>query len=159
MDEQRGPSSARIVGLTWAATWVFVGATVLTAALPDVFVALGVALSALLSAAGVAAFAVGYGRAVQRSRTEELDLPGLFFLHGSAPKAVQRRMMLSLVVQLVAGVAGAAWRPFTPLAFGTLVPVFGLGMAALWGATHGSFPARRHISTSQPARRRSRRSP
>ena len=33
-------------------------------------------------------------------------------------------------------------RPFTPLAFGILVPMLGLGLIALWGARHGTFPAR-----------------
>jgi hypothetical protein len=33
-------------------------------------------------------------------------------------------------------------RPFTSLAFGVLSPLFGLAMAGLWGARHGSFGAR-----------------
>jgi hypothetical protein len=139
------PAGPTIVRADWVATAVFAAAMALTAALPDEFVAIGVAVSGLLFAAGIVIFAVAYARAVQRSRTDELDLPGLFFLVHSAPAAVQRSMMGALVAQLVVGIGAAALRPFTPLAFGTLVPVFGLAMAALWSATHGSFPPRRQL--------------
>jgi hypothetical protein len=45
-------------------------------------------------------------------------------------------------VQTVVGVGVAAARPFTALAFSVLVPMFGLGMMALWGARHGTFTPR-----------------
>jgi hypothetical protein len=43
---------------------------------------------------------------------------------------------------VIVAVVGAALRPFSPLAFGILVPVFGLGCAGLWAAHHGSFGPR-----------------
>jgi hypothetical protein len=137
------PSGPTIVRADWVATAGFALAMALTAALPDEFVAIGVAVSSLLFAGGIAVFAVAYARAVQRSRRDELDLPGLFFLVKSAPPAVQRSLMGALAAQVVVGIGAAAVRPFTPLAFGTLAPVFGLAMAALWSATHGQFPPRR----------------
>ena len=38
--------------------------------------------------------------------------------------------------------AVAAARPFTALAFATLVPVFGLAVNGIWSARHGAFPDR-----------------
>jgi hypothetical protein len=96
-------------------------------------------------------FGLAYARAVQRSRSDELHLAGLFFLAGSAPRDVQRSLLGAMVVQLVVGVGAASLRPFTPLAFGTLVPVFGLAVAALWSATHGTFPPRRHDRPTRAA--------
>ena len=39
-------------------------------------------------------------------------------------------------------VAAASIRPFTEVAFGILAPMFGLGLMALWGGRHGTFPPR-----------------
>jgi hypothetical protein len=49
----------------------------------------------VLFVAGCAAFAVGFLRAAGRSRTETIDLAGLFYLTGAAPVPV-RRMLLGL---------------------------------------------------------------
>ena len=43
-------------------------------------------------------------------------------------------------MQLVAGIVTASIRPFTPLAFGTLVWIFGIGMMGLWTALASSNP-------------------
>jgi hypothetical protein len=124
-------------------TGVFVAAAALSAAFPDPMVVVGVTVSLLLFASGSAAFLVGYFRALERSRTATIDLPGLFFLAGSVSAPLRRRMLLLLVVQTVVGLAAAATRPFTPLAFCTLAPVFGMGVLTLAGATYGWFPPRR----------------
>jgi hypothetical protein len=124
-------------------TALFTVAAVASAARPEWFVAAGVGMSVVLFVAGCASFVVGYARAVPRSRVDEIDLPGLFFLVGSVDRPVARRLVSLLVVQVVVGVAAASVRPFTPVAFCTLAPVFGLGVLALCGATHGRFPARR----------------
>ena len=73
---------------------------------------------------------------------EELSVAGVFFLSGSAPAPVRRALLGDLTVQVVVALATATARPYTPLAFGVLVPVFGLGMCGLWGATAGRFPPR-----------------
>jgi hypothetical protein len=137
------PAVEQLVKVSTVLTGLFVVAAVASAALPSWFVVFGVGMSAVLFAAGCAAFVVGYARAVPRSRVDEIDLPGLFFLVGSVDRPVARRLVTLLVVQVVVGVAAASVRPFTPVAFCTLAPVFGLGVLALCGATHGRFPARR----------------
>jgi hypothetical protein len=76
-----------------------------------------------------------------------MGIGGLFFLAGSAPPAVQRSLLGSLGTQVVVSTVGAAVRPFTPLAFGTLAPMLGLALCGLWAVRHGLFPAR----ASEPA--------
>jgi hypothetical protein len=136
------PTIGVLVRVATIATAVFVVAAVASAAAPGWFAWLGVAVSIALFVAGSAAFVVGYARAVHRSRVDDLDLPGVFFLAHSVDQAVQRRLLTLLAVQIVVGLAAAAVRPFTPVAFCTLSPVFGLGVLGLCGATHGRFPAR-----------------
>ena len=62
------------------------------------------------------------------------------FLAGSAPRSVQRHLLGSLALQVVVAVLAAALDPFTPLAFGTLVPTIGLAFCGLWSVRHGLFP-------------------
>jgi hypothetical protein len=80
---------------------------------------------------------------------------GLYLLIGSAPRPVQVRLLVALavpsVVAIATSVATASVRPFTPLAFGLLVPMFGLACCGLWAAYHGAFPARRDPRASLPA--------
>ena len=52
--------------------------------------------------------------------------------------AMRRATMASVAVALVT----AGLRPFTSLAFGVLVPMFGLAQAGLWGARYGRFGSR-----------------
>jgi hypothetical protein len=85
--------------------------------------------------------------AIQRSRQHEVGMGGLFFLAGStAPGSVRRPFNLLLMVQVLVGLATAIGtfriKPFTPLAFGVLVPMFGLGLSGLWSARYGVFGAR-----------------
>ena len=105
---------------------------------------LGVTVALALFAIGCAAFLAGYARAIQRSRTEEISVTGLYLLAGPAvPGPVKLRLGLLLAVQVVVALVTAGVRTFTPLAFGVLVPVFGLGLNGLWAARHGRFPPRR----------------
>ncbi len=136
------PSIALLLRAATLATVLFVVVAAASAAAPRWFAWLGVAVSIALFFTGSAAFIVGYARAVHRSRVDELDLPGLFFLAHSVDPPVQRRLLVLLAAQVVAGVGAAAVRPFTPVAFCTLTPVFGLGVLGLCGATHGRFPPR-----------------
>lgn len=133
----------RIVHASWTGTAVFgvtavVAALVPAADLPALVVSLG------LFTAGTVAFFVAYARAVTRSRTEQLGVMALFFLEGAvAPRPVRRLLMGSFAVQILVAAATAAARPNTSLAFGILAPVYGLALAGVWGAYHGTFPARR----------------
>ena len=55
-------------------------------------------------------------------------------------------MLGGAAAQAVVAVATAAVRPYSPLAFGILVPLWGLGLAGLWAARHGTFPQRKVAS-------------
>lgn len=100
----------------------------------------------LLFALGTLAFLRTLLTAAQRSREEELSVAGIWFLQGSAPAAVQRVLLGALAAQVVVGIGTAIARP-EPLAVGTLVPVFGLGLTGLWAVRSGTFPPRRSTSS------------
>jgi hypothetical protein len=108
-------------------------------------------VSVALFAVGTVAFLFAYAKAIGRSRTHVLGVGGIYFLSGCAPRAVQLRLLGALAAQTVVAVAAASARPFTSLAFGMLVPMFGLGLAGVWGAFHGAYPERRESSASLPA--------
>ena len=100
----------------------------------------------LLFALGTLAFLRPLLTAPQRSREEELSVAGIWFLQGSAPPDVQRWLLGALATQIVVGIGTAVARP-DPLAFGTLVPVFGLGLSGLWAVRSGTFPPRRSTAS------------
>jgi len=91
---------------------------------------------------GMVVFGVAFVRAIGRSRTELVDVAGLFLLIGSAPRRTRRWLWGAVVVSSVVGVAAAAARPYTSLAFGVMAPLWPYGMAVMWNAFHGAFPAR-----------------
>lgn len=134
-----------IIVAGWLGTAIFVVTAVLSAATSSMRI-VGVVTALVLFAAGIYAFVLSYARAVNRSRVEEISVAGLYFLAGGcAPKVVRVHLWGALTVQVVAGFATASVRPFTAVAFGILVPMYGLGMAGLWAATHGTFPKRRKL--------------
>lgn len=110
---------------------------------------LGVVVALALFAVGVFAFLWSYITAVNRSRTDNIAVAQLYFLvSGSAPKSVRRVMSSALAVQVLVALTTAIARSRTDgragstLAFGILVPMFGLGLNGLWCSKHGSFAAR-----------------
>lgn len=118
---------ATVVGVTLFGNWKFVAAVT----------------SGVLFVVGCGVFLAAYARAVQRSRTDAIGIGGLYFLAGAtATTTVKRSMNTLLAVQCIVGLAGALARPYSALAFGVLVPVFGLGMNGLWAARHGVFGSR-----------------
>jgi hypothetical protein len=107
-------------------------------------------VSMALFAIGVATTLWAYTRALDRSRVEEVGVANLFLLTGdTAPRSVGRALKGSLAVQIVAAIAGA-WigvvgldkGELNALAFGVLVPMFGIGMNGVWAALHGSYGPR-----------------
>lgn len=131
----------RIVWASLIGTAVFVVATLIgTVAIDAVLVT--VVTSLALFALGMAVFFLAYAKAVTRSRYEAIGMGGLFFLAGSAPRRVQVLLLGSLGVEVVVGFVAASVRIYTPVAFALLVPMYGLGLAGLWGATYGTFPPR-----------------
>ncbi len=125
--------------LTLIAAWLF------TRGLRGMIVAVDLALFAI----GCFAFIWSYFSAVQRSRTDEISVAGLFGLAGSvAPRRITIAMNSCLATQAVIGLIGAIVRGSTDgragstLAFGVLVPIFGLGLNGLWSSRLGVFPPR-----------------
>lgn len=101
-----------------------------------------VAVAGALFVGGCLAFAWGFLLAVQRSRTEAIELSSLFFLKDSAPAGVRRALLGLVGAQVVAAIVTASVRPFTSLAFGVIAPVWGLGLITLWSGLHGTFSAK-----------------
>lgn len=134
-------SGARILWASLIGTTLFVVATLIGTIAIDVVV-ITVVVSLLLFAIGTAVFFVAYVKAIGRSRYEAIGMGGLFFLAGTAPRRVQAVLLGSLAVEVVVGLVAASIRIYSPVAFALLVPMYGLGLAGLWGATYGTFPPR-----------------
>ncbi len=116
--------------------------------------AVGVAVALALFAIGVAAFIWGYFTAVQRSRHDEISVAALFFLTaGVAESRVRMAMNSCLGAQVLVALGAAISRPSTAgqsgstLAFGVLVPLFGLGLNGLWASRNGTFSARKNAES------------
>jgi len=137
--EQRG---AAIVTASWIGTGVYVVTAIIATVFPDGFGVVALTVSLVLFAIGCVVFFWAYLVAVQRSRTDLIGIGGLYFLQGTAPKIIQFRLLGSLVVEVVVAVVTSSIRLYSALAFGFLVPVFGLAMCGLWAARHGTFEPR-----------------
>jgi hypothetical protein len=131
-----------IVVTSWVSTAVLAVVTAAAAIDPDAYIGPFFAVALVWFFGGSALFAVDVVLAASRSRDDAMGIGGLFFLVGSAPRSIQWNLLGSLALQVAVSIAGAAARPFTPLAFGTLAPVLALSLCGLWGVRHGVFPAR-----------------
>ncbi len=131
-----------IIRASWAGTTLFSASAGLACIWPEELGSVSAVIALALFVVGCAAFLLAYGTAVARSRTDAIGIGGLFFLQGSAPPVVQRALMASLGTQLAVALVTASVRIYTALAFGILVPMFGLGLAGLWGARYGTFDPR-----------------
>jgi len=132
-----------IINLSWAGTAAYAALAVAGTIVPDWFALPTAVLSGVLFAFGCVVFLWAYAVAVARSRTDAIGIGGLYFLVGTAPREPAFRLRLSFAVEVIAAIVSSSIRPFTPMAFGFLVPVYGLGMMGLWGARHGTFEPRR----------------
>lgn len=136
-------AGASIVRLSWMSTAVFTAAATIATAFPDQIARPVAVFDCVLFVAGLIAFGVAFARAVERSRTERIEIAALFFLvSGTAPSAVRRNLLGSFAVQIVVAIVTSSIRLYTSVAFGILVPMLGLGLAGVWGATYGRFPRR-----------------
>jgi hypothetical protein len=130
-----------ILALSWVCTAVFAAVSI-GALIDDDLVPVAALVSIALFLAGCALFAAVLVLAALRSRDDLMGIGGLFFLAGSAPPVVQWNLLGSLGVQVVVAVLAASVRPFTEMAFGTLVPTIALALCGLWSVRHGIFAAR-----------------
>jgi len=151
-------ASAPGAGLRTAAWWgtgVFAATAVAAAVVPGpsgvrgksgplsgVLAAVAFAVAVVLFLAGCVLFFAAYARGVARSRTDEVAVSSLFFLAGSVAPGVRRSLFGALAVEVVVALVTAITRPYTSLAAGALVPMYGLGLCGLWSARHGTFPPR-----------------
>lgn len=136
-DAGRGLVRANLIG-----TAVFVAACVGEVVAPSGFTLVLVVVSLVWFVAGTVAFMAAYVIAIGRSRTEAIGMGGLFFLAGCAPRRTQVMMMAAWAIQIVVAFVVASLGVFTGAAFALLAPMFGIGIAGLWSARHGSFPPR-----------------
>ena len=139
---ETSPPGGRILAVSRAGTVAFVAVS----AVGVVGSSLGglvLVVDAGLALAGCVAFLAAYLQGLHRSRTDEVGVASLFFLPaGVAPPLVRRSLLGDLVVQVAVALAAAFARPYTILAAGILVPLFGTGMCGLWAARHGTFAPR-----------------
>lgn len=137
-----GQPGQGIFRIDFWATAGFAGIAILALVLPDLFRIPFAVVSTSLFAGGVMAFLAAFGHAVGRSRTDAINLPGIYGLSASSPKAVQHRFHALTFIQVAVAIFGASIRPFTAQAFGILVPMLGIGLGGLWAARHGIFDER-----------------
>ena len=124
---------------SWWGTAAF-AATAFAAALgPDWLRWPGVIVALTLFGAGIVTMLWAFAVAVERSRVDAIGVGGLYFGMGSSPRPVRLHLLGALTIQVVVGFVTASIKPFTSLAFGTLVPIFGIGLMGLWAARHGEF--------------------
>jgi hypothetical protein len=145
-----GPAGDRIITLALVGTGAFVLTAAAAAISPGAFRMVALLVALALFGIGMLLFLAAYARAISQSRTHVIGVGGVYFLAGCAPRSVQVRLLGALGVQVVVAVVTASARPFTSLAFGILVPMFGVACAGLWGAYHGAFPERRDPRASLP---------
>lgn len=147
VDDRRGDAILRASWIGTAAFTIVAVASLFAVRafqIPMLIVSLG------LFAVGLLAFVASYLIAIARSREVEIGMGGLYFLAGTAPRRVRRNLLgsfaLEVIVATVTASIGVALVPEdanNPLAFGFLVPLYGMGMAGLWGARYGAFAPRR----------------
>ena len=138
-DAGRAYPGRAIVRASWASNVIFAVTAIPVAAGVDALdgVAVGVALALFAVSLGVwvYAFAIAVARSAQG---DDVVVANLFLMQGPAPRNVRWHLFGSFAVCLVITAATAVGDPF-----GVLVPMLPLGFVGLWGARHGTFPARK----------------
>jgi hypothetical protein len=130
--------TGRIVIWSWATTAVF-GAVALPVTLgASGLEGVAIIISLVFFMASMVVWAYAFWLAVVRnSRGDDITVPSLFFLQGSAPTGIRRHLFGSLTVAVVIAIVTVKASPFS-----ALVPMLALGLAGLWAAKHGTFPPR-----------------
>jgi len=155
-DESRRPPVAEpatgrvVVGANVVGTAAFVMVAAASEINADWFTMPLLVVSLVGFGGGTVAFLAAFAIAVSRSRTEAIGMGGLFFLARSAPRRVQVVMMGCWALQIVVAFVVASLGVFTAAAFALLAPMWGIGLAGLWGARHGAFPPRVDVGSPVP---------
>jgi hypothetical protein len=138
-----------VLRASWVGTALMAAVGAFAVLVEGPFIAAYVFLSLAAFVLGAVAFALGFLRAVGRSRTALIGMGGLFFVAGCGPPRVRRSLVGSFAAQCAVSVAVAAVgfagiddTSLNPLAFGTLAPLYGLGLTGWWTARFGVFPPR-----------------
>lgn len=143
-----------IILSAWIGTAVFIVTTLAAAAVPSArIVAVLVDLALLLAGSGL--YLLGWGVAAGRSRESQISLWNLILLEDAAPNRVRAHLLGATAVQVL--VAGATCWITAALAFGWLVPMWGVAHCELWGARYGVFAAREPSPTRGQKGSRGRR--
>lgn len=133
----------RLITFSWASTAAFAAAATIATIFPDQAAKPVAVFEVALFVIGIGAFVVAYARGVSRSRVDRVEIASLYFLAGgTAPVDVKRQLLGAFAVQIAVAIVTASIRLYTSVAFGILVPMLGLGLAGVWGATYGRFPKR-----------------
>ncbi len=128
---------------SWVATIALIGVSLAALFDPDALLGTFFVVTFVLFLLGAGLFAVVLVLAAARSTTHLMGIGGIFFLIGSAPRAVQFSLNGSLALAVAASVTIVVLGWSTPeLAFGTLSPLLELSFTGLWGIRHGHFPER-----------------
>lgn len=106
----------------------------------DAVVIANLAVAGVLFLGGCIGFGIGFLRAVGRSRTETVDLAGLFYLTGSAPREARRAFLGLWFAQIAIAAAAIA---LTDPPFAVMAPVWGIGIITWWASAHATFPPRK----------------
>jgi hypothetical protein len=147
-----------LIGMSWAGTVAYTLVALLATVTAGAVQVPLIVVSVTAFVVGAGAFLAAYAIAISRSRYDAIGMGGLFFLSGGvAPGQVQRLLVGSLAAQVLVAVVSSSIGLFVvpagadnPLAYGVLTPLYGLGLAGLWGARHGMFPARRPSGGREP---------
>jgi hypothetical protein len=131
-----------LVGLAWQSTALLALAAVAGVTSPDAFGIVLAVISSAMFVLGLVFLLLALLGGLRRSRVEEVTVTGLFLLHETAPRAIRRRFLWCLMIQLALAFVAAGFRPYSQIAFVLLAPMFVFGSAALWSAQYGIFSAR-----------------
>lgn len=128
---------------SWIGTAAFVVTAIAAAVAPSAFEPVALVVAIVLFAGGCGVFLWSLIVAAGRSRTDQLELAQIWFMTGPpTPREAKRSLLGALAVQVVVALATAGARPYTSLAAGVLVPMWGLGLCGLWAGRYGTFPPR-----------------
>ncbi len=135
---EASPAGRSIVVVSWASLFILIAVAVPFAFGVDAFETPTAAVGLASFGGGIVVWIVAFFQALARTANgSEIAVSNWVFLAGSAPTAVRRHLLGVALLTLFVTLATTAAGPFVWLA--NLLP---LAMSALWGARHGTFPAR-----------------